>query len=98
MDQIEVVSCTMSASGHLVAAACQGTLQMKSFLSQDSLSALLKMHTFHCPEIAAQYAFMQGGNNIHCFLEDLQLHQEAELQAQCAVSMYCSRIAVPGVW
>jgi hypothetical protein len=84
VDQIEVVSCTIGPSGHVVAAACQGTLQMKSFLAEEHLSSLLKMHAFHCSELAQQFQFMQGGNNIVCFLEDLQLHQEAELQPACA--------------
>lgn len=80
VDQIEVVSCTIDPSGHIVTAACQGTLQMKSFLAEEHLSSLLKMHAFHCSELVQQYPFMQGGHNIVCFLEDLQLHQEAELQ------------------
>jgi hypothetical protein len=80
VDQIEVVSCTIGVSGDLIMAACQGTLQMKSYLSHDGLSAMLKMNSFHCAELSSQFPFMQGGASMHCFLEDLQLHQEAQLQ------------------
>ena len=84
VDQIEVVSCTLGAAGDLVMAACQGTLQMKSYMAHEGLSAMLKMHSFHCAELAAQYPCMQGG--AHCHLDDLQLHQEVQLQPTRASS------------
>ena len=82
VDQIEVVSCTVGAAGEVVVAACQGTLQMKSYLAHEGLSAMLKMHSFFCSELAQQYPCMQAG--AQAFLEDLQLHQEVQLQPSCA--------------
>lgn len=84
VDQIEVISATMSAAGDVVTAACHGTLQMKSYLAHDGLSAMLKMQSFHCTELASQYPFMNNSAGVYCFLEDLQLHQEAQLQPTCA--------------
>ena len=78
VDQVEAISCTLGAAGDLVVAACHGTLQMKSYMAHGSLTAMLKMHSFHCAELAPQYAFMQGGTP--CPLADLQLHQAVQLQ------------------
>jgi hypothetical protein len=52
---------------------------MKSYMPQDDLFAVLKLHNFNCSELAQQFTFMQGGAHIHCFLEDVQFHQEAQL-------------------
>lgn len=86
VDLIEVVSCVIDAQGITVAASCQGTLQMKSYMSVEGLSAILKLNNFHCQELAPQFTFMQGGAAMHCFLEDMQLHQEAQLLDSCAFS------------
>jgi hypothetical protein len=65
VDKIETVSCTLGAQGDVVAAACQGVLQMKSFLAHAGLSAMLKMRAFHCAELAAQYPCMSAGAAAH---------------------------------
>jgi hypothetical protein len=83
VDLIEVVSCVIDANGAAVTASCQGTLQMKSYMSVEGLSAVLKLNNFHCQELAPQFTFMQGGAAMHCFLEDMQLHQEAQLLDTC---------------
>lgn len=87
VDLIEVVSCVIEASGVPVAASCQGTLQMKSYMSVEGLSAILKLNNFHCQELASQFTFMQGGTQMHCFVEDMQLHQEAQLLDTCSLSL-----------
>ena len=58
---------------------------MKSYMSIEGLSAILKLNNFHCQELAPQFTFMQGGAAMHCFLEDMQLHQEAQLLDTCTL-------------
>lgn len=84
MDLIEVVSCVVSASGITMLALCQGALQMKSYMNVEGISSVLKLSNFNCSELAPQFAFMQGGAPIHCFVEDMQLHQDANLLETCA--------------
>lgn len=83
VDLIEVVSCVVSASGITMLALCQGTLQMKSYMSVEGISSVLKLSNFNCSELAPQFPFMQGGAPIHCFVEDMQLHQDANLLETC---------------
>eukprot|EP00892_Ulva_mutabilis_P007478 jgi/Ulvmu1/5101/UM021_0118.1 len=89
VDLIEVVSCVVSSSGITMLALCQGTLQMKSYMSVEGLSSVLKVSNFNCSELAPQFPFMQGGAPIHCFLEDMQLHQDAELLDTLDDNGYC---------
>lgn len=98
VDQIEALACVVAPSGTPIVARCQGTLQMKSYVAHETLRAALKLQPFRCAELTAGYPFMAGAAGAGASLDDMQLHQQAELQPERAFRRRQSHASAHGVF